>query len=146
MARPKHPSDETLTQSFAPLSTTSGTWLIFHAPTMTWNTFLVRLAITSNEQRAGNKPLLVLSYAAVRIVATIATQKYHFSGSDLVPRDLMQWRTLRKQVDYRHEARREQYRFRKDPEHYLLTLGGAAIPENNAVLEKIGKIHTLILS
>lgn len=27
-----------------------------------------------------------------------------------------------KHVDYRHEARREQHRFRKDPERYLRTL------------------------
>ena len=59
---------------------------------------------------------------SVRIVATVATQNYHFSGSDLAPRDLAQWRALRKQIDYRHEARREQHRFRKDPERYLLAL------------------------
>ena len=59
---------------------------------------------------------------SVRVVATIVTQNNHFSGSDLAPRDLAQWRTLRKQVDYRHEARREQYRFRKDPERYLRAL------------------------
>jgi len=45
---------------------------------------------------------------SVRVVAAVATQDYHFSGSDLAPRDLTQWQTLRKQVDYRHEARREQ--------------------------------------
>jgi hypothetical protein len=59
---------------------------------------------------------------SVRLVATVATQKYHFSGSDLAPRNLAQWRTLRKQVDYRHEARREHARFRKDPERYLRAL------------------------
>ncbi len=59
---------------------------------------------------------------SVRIVAVVATQNYHFSGSDLAPRKLAEWRTLRKQIDYRHEARREQHRFRKDPEHYLYVL------------------------
>jgi hypothetical protein len=59
---------------------------------------------------------------SVRAIAAVATQNYHFSGSDLAPRDLAQWRALRKQVDYRHEARREQHRFRKDPERYLRTL------------------------
>jgi hypothetical protein len=59
---------------------------------------------------------------SVRLVAAVATQTYHFSGPDLAPRDLAQWRTLRKQVDYRHEARREQHRFRKDPERYLRVL------------------------
>ncbi len=59
---------------------------------------------------------------SVRVVATIVTQNNHFHGSDLAPRDLAQWRTLRKQVDYRHEARCEQHRFRKDPERYLHAL------------------------
>jgi hypothetical protein len=59
---------------------------------------------------------------SVRIVATIATQKHRFNGSDLAPRDLPQWRALRKQVDYRHEARQEQHRFRKDPERYVRDL------------------------
>ena len=59
---------------------------------------------------------------SVRVVATIVTQNNHFSGFELAPRDLAQWRTLRKQVDYRHEARREQHRFRKDPERYLRAL------------------------
>jgi hypothetical protein len=59
---------------------------------------------------------------SVRVIAAVASQDYHFSGSDLAPRNLAQWRKLRKQVDYRHEARREQHRFRKDPEHYLRAL------------------------
>jgi len=59
---------------------------------------------------------------SVRVVAAVATQNNHFSGSDLAPCDLAQWRMLRKQVEYRHEARREQHRFRKNPEHYLLAL------------------------
>ncbi|SRR5258708_5555779 len=59
---------------------------------------------------------------SVRVVAAVATQDYHFSGSDLAPRDLTRWQTLRKQVDYRHEARREQYRFRKNPERFLLAM------------------------
>jgi hypothetical protein len=59
---------------------------------------------------------------SVRLVAAVATQTYHFNGPDLAPRDLAQWRTLRKQVDYRHEARREHARFRKDPERYLRAL------------------------
>lgn len=59
---------------------------------------------------------------SVRVVAVVASQEYHFDGSDLAPRDLVQWQVLRKQVEYRHEARREHHRFRKDPEHYLLVL------------------------
>lgn len=59
---------------------------------------------------------------SVRLVAAVATQNTHFSGSDLAPRNLAAWRTLRKKVEHRHEARREQYRFRKDPERYLRAL------------------------
>jgi hypothetical protein len=59
---------------------------------------------------------------SVRVVAAVATQDHHFSGPDLAPRDLTQWQTLRKQVDYRHKARHEHYRFRKNPERYLLAL------------------------
>ena len=59
---------------------------------------------------------------SVHLVAAIATQNYHFSGSDLAPRNLAEWRILRKQINYRHEARREQYRFRKGPGHYLRAL------------------------
>jgi hypothetical protein len=40
------------------------TWLISHAPTMTWNTFLVPRAIMSDAQRVENKLLLVSSCAA----------------------------------------------------------------------------------
>jgi hypothetical protein len=59
---------------------------------------------------------------SVRIVAAVATQNSHFSGADLAPRNLADWQTLRKQVERRHEARHEQHRFRKDPEHYLRAL------------------------
>ncbi|MBV9615612.1 MAG: hypothetical protein JO031_09170 [Ktedonobacteraceae bacterium] len=58
----------------------------------------------------------------VRVIAVIASQDYHFNGSDLAPHDLAQWRILRKQVEYRHEARREHHRFRKNPERYSRAL------------------------
>jgi hypothetical protein len=59
---------------------------------------------------------------AVRIVASVASQHYHFKGPELQPCNLMQWRALRHQVESRHEARREQYRFRKAPVEYLAAL------------------------
>lgn len=78
-----------------------------------------------HERRAtGRKqasPGLVIR-GSVRIVAAVATRNSHFHGSDLAPRDLAQWRALRKQVDYRHEARHDHFRFRKDPERYLHAL------------------------
>ncbi|WP_085954444.1 transposase [Ktedonobacter racemifer] len=59
---------------------------------------------------------------AVRIVASVASQRYHFKGPELQPCNLTQWRALRHQVENRHEARREQYRFRKAPAEYLVAL------------------------
>lgn len=35
---------------------------------------------------------------SVRLVATIATQQYHFNGSDLAPRNLAEWRILRNKL------------------------------------------------
>jgi len=59
---------------------------------------------------------------AVRIVASVASQRYHFNGPDLQPHSLTHWRALWTQVNSRHEARREQYRFRKAPVEYLAAL------------------------
>jgi hypothetical protein len=59
---------------------------------------------------------------AVRTVASVASQHYSFKGPELRPCNLTQWRILRHQVESRHEARREQYRFRKAPVEYLAAL------------------------
>lgn len=56
------------------------------------------------------------------MVASVASQRYHFHGPELQPRNLTQWRTLRHQVESRHEARREHYRFRKAPVECLAAL------------------------
>ncbi len=56
------------------------------------------------------------------MVASVASQRYLFSGPELQPCELMQWRALRHQVERRHEARRQQYRFRKAPVGYLAAL------------------------
>jgi len=59
---------------------------------------------------------------SVRVVASVASRLHHFRGGELRPADMTQWRTLRKELDERHEARRKQRRFRKSPESYLLAL------------------------
>ncbi len=59
---------------------------------------------------------------SVRLVASVASQRYHFRGPELQPHDLVQWQALRTQVNARHKARREQYRFRKAPAEYLAAL------------------------
>jgi hypothetical protein len=59
---------------------------------------------------------------AVRVVAALASRLGPVSPSDLQPTDYQAWRRLRKQLDYRHEARRQQARFRKDPASFLAAL------------------------
>lgn len=59
---------------------------------------------------------------SVRVVASVASRLHPFSGPELCPTDLTRWRTLRSELNYRHEARRMQYRFRKSPERYLEAL------------------------
>jgi hypothetical protein len=59
---------------------------------------------------------------AVRVVASVASRLHPFSGPELCPTDLTRWRTLRSELNHRHEARRMQYRFRKSPEQYLAAL------------------------
>lgn len=58
----------------------------------------------------------------VRVVASVASRLHPFSGPELCPADLTRWRTLRSELNHRHEARRMQYRFRKSPERYLAAL------------------------
>ena len=66
---------------------------------------------------------------AVRIVASVVSQHYHFNGPELQPHNLLQWRTLRAQVNKRHDARREQYRFRKAPVEFLTALEEKLYPQ-----------------
>ena len=71
--------------------------------------------------RRGALPGLVV-HGAVRVQATLAAQMQTFTAQDLVPHDLEQWRDLRTQISFRQEARRKQFRFRKDPVTYLAAL------------------------
>jgi hypothetical protein len=64
----------------------------------------------------------VVIRGAVRVVASVASRQHPFSGPELSPTDLTCWRTLRSELNHRHEARRMQYRFRKSPEQYLAAL------------------------
>ena len=59
---------------------------------------------------------------AVRIGASVASHLHSFSGPELCPTDLTRWRTLRSELNHHQEARRQQHRFRKSPETYLLAL------------------------
>lgn len=66
-------------------------------------------------------PALVVR-GAVRVVALLATRDQPISADDLRPRDVMAWKALRQRIEVRHEARRAQARFRRDPTAYLACL------------------------
>lgn len=68
-------------------------------------------------------PALVVR-GSVRVVAAVATRRQPFSATDLCPSDLTRWWELRQELEYRHEARRAQIRFRRAPVAYRTTLEG----------------------
>ena len=59
---------------------------------------------------------------AVRLVAAVASRARTFHPLDLRPLDLNRWRQLRQELSYRHQARRSQRRFRRNPIAYLQAL------------------------
>ena len=71
--------------------------------------------------RKGAAPGLVVR-GQVRLLAAVATRTREVRAEDLRPVDAGAWRELRKELDRRQEARRQQVRFRRDPEAYLRTL------------------------
>ncbi len=66
-------------------------------------------------------PALVVR-GSVRVIAAGASRCFPVSAADLRLTDVMAWRMLRQQLDYRHEGRRSQLRFRRDPQAYLAAL------------------------
>ncbi len=66
-------------------------------------------------------PTLVVR-GSVRVVAAGASRLASFSAADLRLTDVTAWRVLRQTLDYRHEGRRNQLRFRRDPQVYLASL------------------------
>jgi hypothetical protein len=71
--------------------------------------------------RRGAIPGVVVR-GSVRVVAAVISKRQLFSAEELQPRDYLQWRKLRALLEQREECRRQQFRFRKDPAHYLATL------------------------
>jgi hypothetical protein len=59
---------------------------------------------------------------SVRVVAAVATPTTEILVAELRPRDVAQWRTLRAELEDRHERRRSGRRFRRDPAGYLAAL------------------------
>jgi hypothetical protein len=71
--------------------------------------------------RKSASPALVVR-GAVRVVALLAPCEQLSDPADLRPRDLAAWRALRQRLDARHQTRRAQARFRRDPSAYLAAL------------------------
>jgi hypothetical protein len=59
---------------------------------------------------------------SVRVLAATASRLHLFGEYELRHPDLARWTTLRRALELRQEARRQQARFRKDPAAYLATL------------------------
>jgi hypothetical protein len=66
-------------------------------------------------------PTLVVR-GSVRVVAAGASRIMSVSAASLRSSDITAWRALRQTLDYRHEGRRKQLRFRRDPQTYLASL------------------------
>lgn len=66
-------------------------------------------------------PALVVR-GSVRVVAAGASRCFPVSAAQLRLTDITAWRALRQTLDYRHECRRVQLRFRRDPQAYLAAL------------------------
>ena len=71
--------------------------------------------------RRGAIPGVVVR-GSVRLMAVVVTKHEDLQASDLQPSDYQAWKQLRTQLQYRQEARRQQFRFRKDPAAYLVAL------------------------
>ena len=71
--------------------------------------------------RRGAIPGMVVR-GSVRLLAVVVAKQEDLQAADLQPSDYQAWRQLRTQLQYRQEARRKQFRFRKDPAAYLAAL------------------------
>jgi len=71
--------------------------------------------------RRGAIPGVVVR-GSVRLLAVVVATREDVQAADLPPTDYQKWRELRAQLWSRQEARRQQWRFRKDPAAYLAAL------------------------
>ena len=71
--------------------------------------------------RRGAIPGVVVR-GSVRLLAVVVAAREDVQAADLQPTDYQKWRELRAQLWSREEARRMQFRFRKDPAAYLAAL------------------------
>jgi hypothetical protein len=71
--------------------------------------------------RRGAVPGVVVR-GSVRLIAVLVSTREDLQAADLQPTHSQKWRELRAQLHYREEARRQQFRFRKNPATYLAAL------------------------
>ena len=71
--------------------------------------------------RRGAIPGVVVR-GSVRLIALLVSIRENLQAADLQPTNYQAWRDLRSQLYYREEARRQQFRFRKNPAAYLTAL------------------------
>ncbi len=71
--------------------------------------------------RKGASPTMVVR-GRVRLVAAVVSRGKGLGAADIRPMDLGRYSDLRAELEYRHEVRRVQRRFRRDPASYLARL------------------------
>ena len=71
--------------------------------------------------RKGASPAMVVR-GGVRLVAAVASRGKGLGAADIRPTDLGRYGDLRAELEYRHESRRAQCRFRRNPAAYLAGL------------------------
>jgi hypothetical protein len=71
--------------------------------------------------RKSASPALVLR-GMVRMAACAATRLRPFTGEELVPENLQDWKVLRQKLESRRQQRVHRYRFRRHPDAYLAAL------------------------
>ena len=71
--------------------------------------------------RRGAIPGVVVR-GSVRVMTAVTSTQQLFSVEELRPRDYQRWHDLRRHLQQREEARRQQWRFRKHPASYLAAI------------------------
>jgi hypothetical protein len=64
----------------------------------------------------------VVVRGAVRVLTAVVSRLQPLCADELPPTDYAAWRHLRAQLGYREEARRQQWRFRKNAATYLAAI------------------------
>jgi len=89
-------------------------------------------SVRYHERRASGRKVtapMFLTRGRVRLIAA-ACQQHAFNSTELQPKNLTQWRTLRQELTQRQATRALQRRFRHDPAAYLADAERLLHPES----------------